>query len=82
MNFNDQWINKTNSEKEFLVRKKFDSNVVILKLFPGIRKDMVEYILNCPDLEGVVLETYGAGNAPTSPWFINLLKNNLIERYR
>ena len=38
LNFNDQWINKTISEKEFLVRKRFDSNVVILKLFPGIRK--------------------------------------------
>ena len=80
LNFNDQWINKTISEKEFLVRKRFDSNVVILKLFPGIRKEMVEYILNCPDLEGVVLETYGAGNAPTSPWFIKILKNTLDRK--
>lgn len=80
LNFNDQWINKTISEKEFLVRKNFNSNVVILKLFPGIRKEMVEHILSCADLEGVILETYGAGNAPTSPWFIKILKNTLDRK--
>ena len=31
-------------------------------------------ILNIPNLKGVVLETYGAGNAPTEDWFLNLLK--------
>jgi len=74
LNFNDQWINKTDNKKNLIIRKNFNSNVVILKLFPGISQEIVEYILNYPDLEGVVLETYGAGNAPTAAWFINILK--------
>jgi L-asparaginase len=31
-------------------------------------------ILETPKLKGVVLETYGAGNAPSAAWFISLLK--------
>ena len=53
-----------------------DPNVVILKLFPGISPDMVKAILNIPNLKGVVLETYGMGNAPTNlNWFEKLLKD-------
>jgi len=77
LNFNDQWINKTDNNKGLVVRKKFDSNVIILKLFPGINQKMMEHILNFKELEGVILETYGAGNAPTDSWFIQMLKKTV-----
>lgn len=32
-------------------------------------------MLNVPNLKGVVLETYGSGNAPTVAWFEELLKD-------
>lgn len=50
------------------------SNVAILKLFPGISKKQVEAVLSIEGLKGVVLETYGAGNAPTDVWFVDELK--------
>ena len=31
-------------------------------------------IFSIPNLKGIVLETYGAGNAPTEEWFVNLLE--------
>lgn len=49
-------------------------HVVILKLFPGISPLVVESVLKTEGLRGVVLETFGAGNAPTVPWFLQLLK--------
>jgi L-asparaginase len=52
-----------------------DPNVVILKLFPGISPDMVKAILNIPNLKGVVLETYGMGNAPNLCWFRQAVKD-------
>jgi L-asparaginases, type I len=52
-----------------------DPNVVILKLFPGISEDMVTSTLNTPGLKGVVLETYGTGNAPNQTWFLNAVKD-------
>lgn len=52
-----------------------DPNVVVLKLFPGITSQTVRAILNIPGLKGVVMETYGTGNAPTKMWFLDMLKD-------
>jgi len=54
--------------------KHFDSNISILKLFPGIDKRSVEAILHTEGLKAVILETFGSGNAPSSPWFIESLR--------
>ncbi|MDX9918973.1 MAG: type I asparaginase [Paludibacter sp.] len=56
------------------VRTKVDRNVAILKLFPGITSHTVDAILNIPGLQAVVLETFGAGNAPRQLWFYDALK--------
>ena len=51
-----------------------DPNVTILKLFPGISSDTLKAIFLIPHLRGVVLETYGAGNAPGEKWFLDIIK--------
>jgi L-asparaginase len=56
------------------VRKQFDTRVAILKLFPGIGPEVVNSVLHTPGLQGAVIETYGSGNAPTDPWFIQALE--------
>ncbi len=63
------------SNKRLQVHKKLDSNVVIIKMFPGISETVLEAIFNIKNIKGVVLETYGAGNAPNNDWFITLLQN-------
>jgi L-asparaginase len=60
--------------KNLKVNTSLDTNVAILKLFPGITEPVVCSILNIPGLKGVILETYGAGNAPTDEWFIRSLE--------
>ena len=55
--------------------KQMDTNVFILKLFPGITKNYVETIFNIKDLKGVVLETFGAGNAIIDKWFLDILRD-------
>ncbi len=74
LKFNKQLIYKSKSSKPLKVRKKLDNNIVVLKIFPGITKLVVESILSIKNLKGVILETYGSGNAPTEKWFVNLLK--------
>lgn len=74
-------INITFKEHMFLpmpsgpleVRTVFDTRVAVLKLFPGIGEDVVRSLLGTPGLQGVVVETYGSGNAPTDQWFISAL---------
>lgn len=60
---------------KLLVRKKFDTRVAVLKLFPGIGPEVVNAVLHAPSLQGVVIETYGSGNAPTDEWFIAALED-------
>ncbi len=60
--------------KKIIFNKKLDDNVVIVKLFPGINETVLTSILNIPNLKGIILETYGSGNAPTEDWFILALK--------
>ncbi len=52
----------------------FDTNVVILTLFPGIQERIVTSLLHVEGLKAVVLKTFGSGNAPQKAWFINQLK--------
>jgi len=60
--------------KPLQVHKKFDKNILILKLFPSISATFINQILSVENLKGVVLETFGSGNAPTDVAFINALK--------
>lgn len=41
--------------------------VACLRIFPGITPEMVDAVLNIPNLKGLILETFGAGNAPDAP---------------
>lgn len=52
----------------------FDTKVAVLKLFPGIRPEVVRAVLRTRGLRGVVLETFGAGNAPSVDWLYRELK--------
>lgn len=64
---------RSESSEKLIVRTNFDDRVVIFKIFPGLNQKVVETILEMEDLKGVILETYGSGNAPTEDWFVSLL---------
>lgn len=48
-----------------------DGNVATVTLHPGLQEKQLRYALAQPGLKGVVLRTYGAGNCPLSPWFLD-----------
>ena len=62
------------TSKKLIVHKKLDDHVFVLKLFPGLNESVLKSIINIPNLKGIVIETYGAGNAPTDEWFIKTLE--------
>lgn len=64
-------------KEPFFIRTRLDNRVGILKIFPGMTPSWVEAVLNTPDLRGLILETFGAGNAPTSKWLTDLLEKAL-----
>ncbi len=62
------------SEEPLEVVDGMECNVAIIKLFPGITPAALEAVLAAKDIKGVVLESYGSGNAPTAEWFVGALK--------
>jgi L-asparaginase len=74
LKFNKELLYKAKCTNGLIVRKKLEDSIIVLKLFPGITKRVVQQILRIEGLKGVVLETYGSGNAPTENWFINTIK--------
>jgi L-asparaginase len=73
LNVNSSSLHATNNKK-LVVHKVLEDNVVILKIFPGISQSVLESITSIPNLKGLILETYGSGNAPSEDWFITILK--------
>lgn len=53
---------------------KLDTRVSILKIHPGITPATVRDILLGTDTRAVIIETYGAGNAPSKEWFISIVR--------
>ena len=74
LNVNDEYLWRTEEESGLIVRTKMNKSVGILKLFPGISEPYIASIINSKALKGLVLETYGSGNATTEDWFIDLMK--------
>ena len=58
---------------------EYNSNIIILSLFPGIQKEVVEKVLQTKDLKGVIFRTFGAGNAPQKKWLIDALTKATAE---
>jgi len=65
--------------KKFRIHGNLDNHVAIVKMFPGISEAVLEAILGIPQLKGIILETYGAGNAPTEDWFLTMLKKAIAK---
>lgn len=80
LNFNYPLLLKPKeNQNNLVVRKNLDNHVAILKLFPGITESVVRSFMNIPDLKGIILETYGSGNAPTEKWFVDLLEESVSK---
>ncbi len=68
---------KPNRRRKTKLHRGLDDQVALIKIFPGINRSLLEHILSKEDLKGVILETYGSGNAPTEEWFVDLLKKTI-----
>lgn len=57
-----------------LFHTELDTRVSILKIHPGITPGVVRDILLGEETRAVIMETYGAGNAPSKEWFLSIVK--------
>ena len=73
LKFNKSHIYQPNN-KNLVINPFCNNHIATIKLYPGITKEAINAIININGLKAIVLETFGAGNASTQDWFINLLK--------
>lgn len=72
--YNRTVIHTASNERELILHRLLDANIAILKLFPGISHGYVKAVFDTPGLRAVVLESFGAGNAPSVDWLIKELE--------
>lgn len=65
-----------NSGKEFELHTQLDNAVSVLKLYPGISKQVVRTVLES-DARSVIMETFGSGNTTTDSWFLDILRETV-----
>lgn len=58
---------------------RVNTDIAILKIFPGMKPEIMDAITNVPGLRGIILETYGSGNAPTNKVFLNKIREVLSK---
>lgn len=73
--YNEHLIRRPDLSRPMKPHYLFDTNVVVLTLFPGIQETIIDSVLHVPGLKAVVLKTFGSGNAPQKEWFIRQLKD-------
>lgn len=61
------------ADAAFYVGRALQDQVLDLTLFPGIQAAQLRALLKQPDLKGLVLRAYGAGNAPEDPALLDCL---------
>lgn len=73
--YNTALIRKPESwDKRPVFHTDLDTRVSILKIHPGITPSVVRDILLGKETRAVILETYGAGNAPSKEWFLSIVR--------
>ncbi len=71
--YNRDIIRYPTVRRPLTIAENLDTRIAVLRLFPGIRRGIVQAMLDPEKVKGVILETYGTGNAPTVDWFLDEL---------
>lgn len=75
INFNEDALYRPHPERQQLkVHLGLCPDVMFIDLFPGMKESTLRHLFATPGVRGVVFRSYGAGNAPTSPWFLQVMK--------
>lgn len=72
--FNENYLLKSNNKNTFSVSKELETNIIILKIFPGIQENIITSALQSKQIKAIILETYGSGNTLEAEWFLRLLR--------
>lgn len=71
---------KKKPEAKFSVSKGFDNNIALIKIFPGMQPSIISAIAEKKGLKGIILETFGSGNAPSDAKFLKCIDEAIKKK--
>lgn len=71
--YNREALARPAADTGLKVELNLERSVMIVDLFPGLDERILRYLLGTPGIKGIVMRTYGAGNAPSAKWFIDAI---------
>ena len=72
--FKPRRIRRPDPSRPLKAHYLFDTNVVVLTLFPGIQEGLITAVFRTPGLRAIVMKTFGSGNAPQKSWLLALIR--------
>ncbi len=76
---NTEALYNPNKRKKLKVHKNLETDILLVKMYPGLNETTIKYLFSYPEIKGLILETYGSGNVTNQIWFLNSVKN-LIKK--
>lgn len=73
-NFHTHHILSPDFSKPMTAHTEVDCGVIVFSLFPGIEQQIVKHVLEAPEVRGIVMRSFGSGNAPHTSWLTRTLK--------
>lgn len=70
---------QSNKKGKMKLHKNLNDEIALVKVFPGMNQSVMEHIFANENVKGIILETYGSGNAPTQEWFVSLLREAILR---
>lgn len=70
---NSPYILEAN-DAPFSVNTDLNPNIIVLTLFPGFKPKHLEKLIDDDEIEGIIIKTFGNGNAPCTPDFLSTLE--------
>ena len=67
--FNHDALWRVHEKRPLNVHLGLNTDVIVIYVHPGLTEQSLRQQLDTPGVKGVVLKTYGAGNAPACEWF-------------
>lgn len=79
IHFNPDALWRVNDPHPLNVHTGLNTDIIIIYVTPGLTETSLRQQLQTPGVKGIVLKTYGAGNAPTESWFNDAIRE-AVER--
>ena len=79
LSFKEEALYRSPSKRPLKVRYNMDPDVMFLVLHPGMTESTLQHMLNTPNIKGIVLKTFGAGNSPNEQWFTDAIHDAVMR---